>query len=158
VEPDNSGRYWYSSSPLGARVFALASAFFSAVATVRGEAADLAVGPRVIGRFAACGIHPVSVQLFPVSVSHIGPLPATSWQTRRDAVTRALSRVPNAEVGRLGAEYLQALTDYEQDSARAGATFVEIQNTMLFATVGERNGQPLKPELTNTGAQARDRQ
>ena len=148
VEPDNSARYWFSSSPLGARVFALASSFFSAVVAARGDSTDLAVGPRVIGRFAACGIDPVSVQLFPVSVSHIGPLPAASWQARRDAVTLAMAGRGNDEVGRLGQEYLRALEEYEQDAARAGASFVEIQNTMLFATVGERTDRPVSQELT----------
>jgi hypothetical protein len=37
-----------------------------------------------------------------------------------------------------GADYLTALTAYEADAAQAGRAFVEIQNTLLFATVGQR--------------------
>ncbi len=39
---------------------------------------------------------------------------------------------------RAGHGYLGTLDLYQQDAAREGAHFVEIQNTMLFATVGQR--------------------
>ena len=36
-------------------------------------------------------------------------------------------------------EYLEVLRAYEADAGRAGTAFVEIQHTMLFATVGQRH-------------------
>jgi SAM-dependent methyltransferase len=143
VEPDNARRYWYSSSAIGEQAFEQARAFFSAVATARGDTTEPAVGPRVSAIFEKCGIQPVSVQLFPVSVTHIGKPPAALWQSRREAVRAALGVVQDAAVAELGNTYLETLTRYEQDAARAGANFVEIQNTMLFASVGQRTDAPV---------------
>jgi SAM-dependent methyltransferase len=145
VEPDNSARYWYSSSATGLAAFELATRFFTAVATARGDATDPAVGPRLSAIFSAAGIEPVSVQLFPVSVTHIGPPPASVWAARRDAADRALSGITDESVVRLGREYLTTLQQYQQEAARAGGKFVEIQNTMLFATVGQRTEADVAP-------------
>ena len=142
VEPDNAARYWYSSSPHGARAFADATVFFAALRAARGETADQAVGPRVSALFATCGIEPVSIQVFPVSVAHIGTLPASQWQARRDAITSAISASGDIRVRALGRTYLETLAAYEQDAGRAGGSFVEIQNTMLVATVGHRAAAP----------------
>ena len=60
------------------------------------------------------------------------------WTARRDAVNRELASTSDATVAALGARYLETLARYEQEAAREGDTFVEIQNTMLFATVGQR--------------------
>ena len=136
VEPDNSARYWYSSSPAGADAFADASRFFAAAAAARGDATDPAVGPRLSAIFTDAGLEPLSVQLFPVSVTNIGPPARSVWTARRDAVNRELASTSDATVAALGARYLGTLARYEQEAAREGATFVEIQNTMLFATVG----------------------
>jgi hypothetical protein len=38
----------------------------------------------------------------------------------------------------LGRELLALLAEYEKDAGSAGSSFVEIQNTTLFATVGQR--------------------
>jgi SAM-dependent methyltransferase len=139
VEPDNSARYWYSSAPIGQEAFQLASHFFAAVASVRGDVTDLAVGPRLSGVFGLVGLEPLSVKLFPVSVTHIGPPVESLWRARREAVTSALAEASDsAEITRLGAEYLHILGQYEEQAVRAGESFVEIQNTMLFATLGER--------------------
>jgi hypothetical protein len=72
-------------------------------------------------------------------VTHIGPQPAAFWQQRRDAVQAALREAGSAPLAGLGRQYLQTLERYEQDAIRAGAAFVEIQNTMLVATVGQRS-------------------
>ena len=138
VEPDNAARYWYSSSPLGAQAFAQAQTFFSAVRDARGDATEPAVGPRVSAIFATCGIEPVSVQLFPVSVTHIGQPPASLWQARRQAVEAAFGDTDEPTVHTHGLAYLETLAEYEAEASAAGANFVEIQNTMLFATVGQR--------------------
>lgn len=138
VEPDNAARYCYSSSALGAEAFAVASRFFSAVGAARGDTTEPAVGPRVSAIFATSGIEPVSVQLFPVSVTHIGRPPASLWHSRRDAVGTALGGLTDPGVIALGREYLETLARYEDAAVEAGANFVEIQNTMLFATVGQR--------------------
>jgi precorrin-6B methylase 2 len=145
VEPDNAARYWYSSSSLGREAFAQASRFFGALRAARGDVTEPAVGPHVSAIFGTCGIDPISVQLFPVSVSHIGQPPAALWQARREAVNAALLADTDPEVVALGREYLGILKGYEADAARAGASFVEIQNTMLVATVGERTEAVVEP-------------
>ena len=38
---------------------------------------------------------------------------------------------------RLGRDYVKLLDTYTEEAMAAGPAFVEIQNTMLFATVGE---------------------
>jgi len=144
VEPDNAARYWYSSSPIGARAFAEAQQFFGAVREVRGDRTEPAVGPQVSAIFATCGIQPVTVQLFPVSVTHIGRPPATLWQARQQAVEDALRDVTDQAVVTLGHDYLGTLAEYEDDASAGGANFVEIQNTMLFATVGQRTEVPVE--------------
>lgn len=138
VEPDNSARYWYSSEASGNDAFITASRFFAAAAAARGDATEAAIGPRLSAIFADAGIEPMSVQLFPVSVTHIGPPEPAVWAARRAAVARTASATAGSLVASLAAEYRAALDRYEQDAGRAGAHFVEIQNTMLFATVGER--------------------
>ena len=109
VEPDNAARYCYSSSPAGARAFAQAQRFFGAVREARGDSTEPAVGPRVSAIFATCGIEPVSVQLFPVSVTHIGRPPATLWQAREQAVEHALGDIADRAVVAQGRDYLQTL-------------------------------------------------
>jgi SAM-dependent methyltransferase len=139
VEPDNSARYWYSSSPVGREAFELASRFFAAAAAVRGDASNMAVGPRLSEIFGLIGLEPQSVQLFPVSVTRIGTPARPFWRARRDAVASAVAEAgDSAEVVGLGAEYLDTLRQYEEHAAMEGERFVEIQNTMLFATLGER--------------------
>jgi hypothetical protein len=86
--------------------------------------------------FVAHRIEPVSVQLFPVSVAHLGAPSPAIWDARRAAIRRAIERAPDESLRRLGADYLKAIELYALEAERAGASFVEIQNTMLFASVG----------------------
>jgi SAM-dependent methyltransferase len=136
VEPDNAARYWYSSVDAGMAAAELGRRFFSSLAEARGESPASAVGPLIPGAFTAHGIEPVAVHLFPVSVAHLGAPPAALWDNRRVAVEAAIRRAPDESLRRLGADYRKAIDQYARDAARAGAAFVEIQNTMLFATVG----------------------
>jgi len=138
VEPDNAARYWFSSVQSGMEAFELSRRFFAGVAAARGESPAVAVGPLVPGMLAASGVEPVSVRLFPVSVSHLGAPPATFWDSRREAVRDAMAKAPDEALRRLGADYLKAIEQYARDASNAGSAFVEIQNTMLFATVGQR--------------------
>jgi hypothetical protein len=80
------------------------------------------------------------VRLFPVSHSQLGAPAADVWSSRRAAVTRALGSVSSDVARRAGAAYTDALEVYEREAAAAGPAFVEIQNTMLFATIGQRLG------------------
>ena len=80
-----------------------------------------------------------------MTVTHIGPPPKTVWQARRDSVERALQSVNDKTASRFGHDYLDVLSQYEQDAAHAGRSFVEIQNTMLFATLGQRTEVDLAP-------------
>lgn len=139
VEPDNAARYWYSSIQSGMLADELGRRFFAGLSAARGESPELAVGPLIPGMFVSNGVEPVSVHLFPVSVSHLGSPPSTLWESRRAAVRSAIEKAPGESLKRLGTDYLKAIERYAQDASRAGTSFVEIQNTMLFATVGTVN-------------------
>jgi SAM-dependent methyltransferase len=138
VEPDNAARYWFSSEPSGMDAFELSRRFLAGLAAARGESPAVPVGPLVPGMLAAAGVDPVSVRLFPVSVSHLGAPPLAFWESRRAAVREAIAKAPDESLRRLGADFLKVIDQYSRAAAEAGPTFVEIQNTMLFATVGQK--------------------
>lgn len=138
VEPDNAAIYWFSSLPSGQEAFEIGRRFFAERAAARDEPAATAVGPLLPGLFAAHGIEPSSVQLFPVSVAHVGAPADDLWDSRRAAVGHAVATAPNESLRRLGNDYLKAIDRYAADARAAGPTFVEIQNTLLFATAGQR--------------------
>lgn len=138
VEPDNAARYFHSALEEGTRAHEAAVRFFAASALSRGETADLAVGPRLPNLFAQNGVEPLSVQLFPVSRAQLGVPPESLWETRRAAVTQAIERAAGESIRSLGRDYLKLLERYATAARAAGEDFVEIQNTMLFATVGQR--------------------
>lgn len=138
VEPDNAARYFYSSSPAGMRAYELAGQFFTSLSRARGDSTDPAVGPKLPTLFSQSGIEPVNVHLFPVSRAQLGVPSDSIWEGRRDAVKQSMERAPDEAIKRLGQDYLKQLDRYAADAKSAGAAFVEIQNTMLFATVGER--------------------
>ena len=54
------------------------------------------------------------------------------------AVRAVIAKAPDEGLRRLGADFLKAIDQYARDANTAGSAFVEIQNTMLFATVGQR--------------------
>jgi SAM-dependent methyltransferase len=138
VEPDNAARYWFSSVPSGMEAFELSRRFFAGLASVCGESPAVPVGPLVPGMLAATGIDPVSVRLFPVSVSHLGAPSAAFWESRRAAVRDVMAKAPDEALRRIGADLLKGIEQYARDASAAGPAFVEIQNTMLFATVGQK--------------------
>jgi hypothetical protein len=137
VEPDNSARYGFSSTPMGRRAFELSAQFFIALEGPLGDRS--AVGPTLPERFARLGIEPLSVRLFPVSQAVLGPPDPSVWQARRAAVESALASARSDAAAWLGREYLDVLTAYEREANAAGPSFVEIQHTMLFATVGQKS-------------------
>jgi SAM-dependent methyltransferase len=139
VEPDDAGRYFYSSSESGRRAYEAAGQFFTTLARVRGDATDPAVGPKLPSLFLQSGIEPQSVHLFPVSRAQLGAPPDAVWQVRRQAIREAAERAPDEAIGRLGRDYLKVLDRYADEARAAGPAFVEIQNTILFATVGQRS-------------------
>ncbi|CAN5830988.1 hypothetical protein BH24ACI5_BH24ACI5_17670 [soil metagenome] len=138
VEPDNSARYFYSSVDEGMRAHDAARRFFSAVAEMRGDMTEMAVGPQLPTLFAQSGIEPLSVNLFPVSGARLGTVSDDLWEVRRANVAELIDRAPGESIRRLGQDYLQTLERYSQAAKAAGPAFVEIQNAMLFATAGER--------------------
>jgi ubiquinone/menaquinone biosynthesis C-methylase UbiE len=141
VEPDNSARYFYSSSAAGMRAYEGAGRFFASLAQARGDATDAAVGPKLPHLFAQNGITPLDVQLFPVSRAQLGAPPASVWSERRDAIQQAADKAPGEAIRRLGQDYLKLLARYEEEAAADGPTFVEIQHTILFGAVGQRAAQ-----------------
>ena len=138
VEPDNSARYFYSSTDEGMTAHETAARFFASISEARGEAGDPAVGPRLPTLFTQAGIEPLSVNLFPVSRAELGPPSDEVWEDRRQAVREAIERAPGESIRRLGQDYLKLIDRYAAAAQAAGPSFVEIQNTMLFATVGQR--------------------
>lgn len=139
VEPDNSARYSHSATPAGLQAFEMAARFFAALAAARGDVTDPKVGPRLPMLFAQHGIEPLDVRLFPVSQARLGVPPDSVWRDRRSLVERAIEQAPADLVRALGREYLAVLDAYAAEAKAAASSFVEIQNTMLFATVGQRN-------------------
>jgi ubiquinone/menaquinone biosynthesis C-methylase UbiE len=139
VEPDNDSRYWYSAAPAGVSAFEVATRFFGALAAARGDVTDPKVGPRLPTLFAAHGIEPLAVRMFPVSQTQLGPHDEAVWQRRRDTVAQAIDHAPTDAVRAIGREYLQVLDAYAAEARQAGPSFIEIQNTMLFATVGQKS-------------------
>ena len=133
VEPDNAAHYAYSSSSYGAPAFALSAQFHAAAR----DNTDPAVGPRIAELFTRHGIEVVQVRLFPVSHVRLEPPEAQVWDARRAAVKARLNEVA-APVRAIGEQYLEALAAYERDARTDGRVFVEIQNTTLFATVGQK--------------------
>jgi ubiquinone/menaquinone biosynthesis C-methylase UbiE len=139
VEPDNAARYFYSSTPWGRRASQVAAQFFAAVADARGDSTELSIGPKLPTIFARHGVEPIDVRLFPVSQVQLGPLPDDVWTERRARVDRAIAQAATFDVKTLGREYLVVLDAYHDEAKQAGASFMEIQNTVLFATVGQRS-------------------
>lgn len=137
VEPDNSARITHSSLPAGREAFAAAARFFAAATADRGNEASAGIGPLVPSLFAAHGIEALDVRLFPVSLTQLGSPDDALWRERRSVAERQVATAP-ASVRELGQAYLDALAAYEDEARRAGPAFVEIQNTMLFATLGQR--------------------
>ena len=138
VEPDNQARYSFSATPAGLKAFETSARFFAALSAARGDKSDAAIGPRLPALFARHGIEPLNVRLFPVSQTRLGAPPAEVWARRRESVELALQQASNDGVRALGREYLDVLAAYAAEAASAGPGFVEIQNTMLFATVGQK--------------------
>jgi SAM-dependent methyltransferase len=138
VEPDNSARYWFSSTASGQRVYDVGMRFFAAVGEARGDRTEPAAGPKLPAIFARHGIEPLSVRIFPVAQTLLGAPSDGVWQTRREAIRRQIARAPTPQLAKMGEEYLAALGSYASDASAAGNAFVEIQTTMLFATVGQR--------------------
>lgn len=137
VEPDNAARYLFSSAAEGVQAFDLAKQFFAAAAEATGERTDDRIGPKLPTLFAAHGIAPIDVRLFPVSHTRLAPPSPAEWKERRGAVQSVLDRITRKDVRELGRELLLALTTYEA-AASAALAFVEVQHTMLFATVGQK--------------------
>jgi SAM-dependent methyltransferase len=139
VEPDNSARYGFSSTPAGRRAFELSLSFFNALSSPPTDGRISAVGPNLPRLFSERGIEPIEVRLFPVSRTLLGPPDASVWASRRRVVEAALSAGASDAARWLGRDYLDTLTAYEAEAKKAGSSFVEIQHTMLFATVGQKN-------------------
>ena len=142
VEPDNTTRYFFSPTPAGARAFELSRQFFHTVAALLRDPAIAPVGPTLPALFARHDVEPIDVRLFPVSQATLGAPADAVWAERRRVVERTVAAVsaldPAPEARALGHQYLDVLRAYEAEAREAGPAFVEIQNTMLFATVGQR--------------------
>ena len=145
VEPDNAARYWYSSARSGSLAREAAFAFFAALESAKSDTVDPVLGPQVPGLFKSHGMQPLAVRLFPVSVSRLGNPSTSMWESRCADARRLVESTVDRDARTLGAAYLTALARYAAEAADQGADFVEIQNTMLVATIGHRIG-PVRRE------------
>jgi hypothetical protein len=68
----------------------------------------------------------------------LGAPPEDVWTQRRSRVEAAMVAPAPRAVSDAGTALLAALDTYRRDATLAGTSFVEIQNTMLFATVGQK--------------------
>jgi hypothetical protein len=148
VEPDNANRYWFSSLESGRRAFDLSTRFFAARETEtreqqhesarERERIDRSLGPHLFALCRAAGIDGIGIHLFPVTRTRLGAPVPTVWEARRRAIARAVEEASGSESRALGRDLIAAVDRYADEGAAAGASFVEIQNTMLFALVGHR--------------------
>jgi len=138
VEPDNAARYWHSSEPAGVEAYAVRNRFFAAMHAAVPAVPEYAVGPRIPTLFAAHGVEPIEVRLFPVPRVHLGAPPDAVWDERHRAIDREIELADSPAVVRAGLDYRQALDAYERAARAAGAGFVEIQHATVFATVGQK--------------------
>jgi SAM-dependent methyltransferase len=138
VEPDNSARYWFSSVPAGMKAFRAADRFFAAVSKPGAETTEPMVGPSIPMLLATLGVEVLDVRLFPVSHAQVGVPEEAVWEERRAQVERLIGSAPTPELRALGDDYLRVLDEYATQAQAAGPAFVEIQNTMLFAAVGQK--------------------
>ena len=141
VEPDNAARYFYSSTPWGRRASQVAAQFFAA----RGRRARRHDRRRRSDRSCrrsspgTASSRSTSAS-FPFRRSSSARCRTTVWADRRARVERAIAQAPDLSMcRRSGREYLVVLDAYHSEAKQAGASFIEIQNTMLFATVGQRS-------------------
>jgi ubiquinone/menaquinone biosynthesis C-methylase UbiE len=139
VEPDNAARYWFSEPTSGHEAFELATRFFSALDEAYGEAGAPTLGPRLPGLLRNAGFQALAVHLFPVSVTRLGAPVARAWNERQKMIQSAIERAPQESLARLGRDLLHAVNRYAEQATAAGPAFVEIQNTMLFAAVAQRD-------------------
>ena len=139
VEPDNAARYWFSSIPSGMEAFELGRRFFTALALARGEAPPAAIGPALPGLFSAAGIDaavggPVSRSPDRMSARR---RPPSGRAARKRSRPRSRSR-PTIRCGASAATMPPRSRGTAAKRPRPDPAFVEIQNAMLFASVGQR--------------------
>lgn len=161
VEPDNANRHFFSSLDSGRHAFDVSTRFFAARERETREAreqgareddtrerghdsggerepVDRSLGPHLFALTRAAGIDGIGVHLFPVTRTRLGAPVPTVWDGRRRAIARAVEAATGSESRALGRDLIAAIDRYAEEGAAAGASFVEIQNTMLFALVGHR--------------------
>jgi SAM-dependent methyltransferase len=138
VEPDNAGRYFYSATRRGSRVAQVAMQFLGALSSARGDVTDPSIGPKLPGFFARHQLEPLEVRMFPVSRTQLGVPTAVMWDERRARLERLVAQASSDEARALGRDYLVLFDAYRAEAEQTGPSFVEIQNTMLFATVGQK--------------------
>jgi SAM-dependent methyltransferase len=138
VEPDNAARYWFSEPATGHETFALATQFFSVLEESRREQGEPSLGPRIPGLLRGVGFDVLAVHLFPVTVTRVGAPVARIWDERRAQIARDVASAPDEALMRMGRDVLLSFDRYAAQAKAAGPAFVEIQNTMLFATVAQR--------------------
>jgi len=138
VEPDRGACFFYSSAASGDSVFDASRRYFASLNAGRAGSDTGAVGPSLPALFVTHGIETLDVRLFPVAHTWLGAPSDQVWAARRQAVEQGMARDGSAAVRDAGQAFLDVLDTYRTEASRLGAAFVEIQNTLLFATVGQR--------------------
>ena len=139
VEPDNRARYSYSATPAGVKAFEMSTRFFAALAAARGRRDRRGRRSAAPGALRAPRNRAARRQ----AVSGVADPPGCAARRRLDAPARGRragdrSRRRPTRSGRSVASISRCSPRTPPKRASAGPGFVEIQNTMLFATVGQK--------------------
>ena len=145
VEPDNAARYWYSSAPAGMTRSPRRARSSTRWRAAAAKSSEPRVGPRLptlfadVGHRAARSAAVPGVGLAPRRAGS-GDLAARAGRPSRRSLTLTTD---DPAARRPAAGYLEALDRVRSRPSRsAGAGFVEIQSTLLFAVVGQRTDAP----------------
>jgi SAM-dependent methyltransferase len=145
VEPDNAARYWFSEPAAGHETFALATQFFSLLEESRREQGEPSLGPRIPGLLRVAGFDVLAMHLFPVTATRVGAPVDRTWAERRAQIARGVEAAADESLARLGRDLLASLDRYAAQARAAGPAFLEVQNTMLFATIAHRRHEEPRP-------------
>ena len=140
LEPDHESRLWYSASDAGVRAFELARRHFARQHLAQAPETPSRLGLHVVSWLRDAGLEPLSVETIPVGDTRLGAPPPGAWDVRERAIAAlhdASTGVDRDEVGALW----DAFRAYRADGEAQGASFVEVQHTLLIATLAQRPGE-----------------
>ncbi len=141
LEPDHESRLWYSASDAGVRAFELARRHFARQHLAQAPETPPRLGLHVASWLREAGLDPLSIETIPVGETRLGAPPPGAWDVRERALAAlhdVATDVAREEVGALW----DAVRAYRADGEAQADAFVEVQHTLLIATLAQRPGEP----------------